>query len=130
MSIECRIVEGDLRIQADQPFAPRKLWCRNNGERIHLNKIGIALTRDLHKAGCNRAELLEEFTAQADAEAESARLEGEQATVWVGNFANDRARILGGDLFDFHATGGRCHDEHPASGSVNQRSEIDLTDDG
>ena len=77
MSIECGIIEGHLGIKADQSFATWKLWSRNNGEWIHLDKIGVALAGDLHQSGGDDAELLEEFTAQADAEAESARLEGE-----------------------------------------------------
>ena len=49
--------------------------------------------------------------------------------MWVRDFANDCIRILGRDLFNLHAAGGGCHNEHTTSGAINQRSEVDLTDD-
>jgi hypothetical protein len=77
VSIKRGIVKGHLGVEADQSFATWKLWRWNDGERIYLNKIGVTLAGDLYESGGNHAELLEEFTAQADAKAESARLEGE-----------------------------------------------------
>ena len=77
MSIKCGIIEGHLRVEADQSFATWKLWRWNDGEWIHLDKIGVALACDLHEPSGNHAELLQQLTAQADTEAESARLEGE-----------------------------------------------------
>jgi hypothetical protein len=129
VSIKCGIIEGHLRVEADQSFATWKLWRWNDGEWIHFYKVGIALSRDLHEPSGNDAELLEEFTAQTNTEAESTRLEGEQATVWVGNFANDRGWILGGDLFNLHTASGGGHDEHATRGAINERGEIDLADD-
>jgi hypothetical protein len=56
-------------------------------------------------------------------------LEGKESTVRVGNLANDRGWILGGDLFNLHAASGGGHDEHATCGAVNQCGEIDLADD-
>ena len=49
--------------------------------------------------------------------------------MWVRDFANDRGRILGGNIFDLYAAGGGGHDEHATCGAIDQRSEIDLADD-
>ena len=130
MSIECRIVERHLGVEADQSLATRKLGRWNHGERIHLNEVGVALARNLHEASGNDTELLKKFPVQPNAEAESARLEGKEPTVWVRNFTNDRSWILCGDLFDFHATCGGGHDEDATRGAINEGSEIDLADDG
>jgi hypothetical protein len=129
MSIKSGIVKGHLRIEADQPFTTGQLWCWNDGKGIHLNKIGVTLAGDLYEAGGNHAELLEELAAQADAETESARLEGEESTMWMCDFSHDGGWILGGNLFDFHSARGGGHDEDATCGAINQRCEIDLAND-
>jgi hypothetical protein len=129
MSIECGIVKRHFRVEADESFATWKLGRWNHGEGIHLNKISVTLARNLYEAGGNQAELLEQLTAQSNAEAESARLERKESTVRVGDFANDGRRILGGNLFNLHATRGGGHNKHATRGSINQRGEIDLAND-
>jgi hypothetical protein len=47
----------------------------------------------------------------------------------MGNFANDRGRIVGSNLFNLHAASGRGHDEHATCGAIDQCSEVDLADD-
>lgn len=45
MALKSGIVNGDLRVKADESLTTRKFWRRDNREWIHFHKICIRFTR-------------------------------------------------------------------------------------
>jgi len=127
--VECGVIEGDLGVKADQTLASGQIGGRDNGKRIDFDEVGVCVASNADEPRSDHDKLLEEFARQANAKAETTRLEGEEASVWVGVKTNDGGWIFCRNLFNLHPPGGGGHEQHASARSVDQRRQVDLARD-
>src|SRR5215208_4539265 len=122
MARQCRVIERDLRVEADQSLGSRPVGgrLRDDREWIDLYEIRVVRTYRPDEAAGDRDGRLE-VAAEAHREPELAGLEVEEAKRGVGVDGHDRVGALGGNLLDLDAPLGRAHQEDPPSGPVEDR---------
>ena len=125
------VIERDLRVQADQTLERLSVRARLGDDRqgVHFDQIRVVGPHRGVQALGDGDERIEEGISQADGQPEAARLEGQQAQLWVGRDTVDRARVLARHFLDLDAALRRSHQHDPAAGSVDDGTEVVLLDD-
>ena len=124
MAIERVVVEVHLGVEGEQPAVG------GGDERVDLDQRRVGIfggTRQRHHELHRAADVLR---LQPEAEGDFARLKATQPEAGNQMLLDDGMGILGGDLFDLHATRGRCHEDIAAGDAVEHDAEVQLARDG
>ena len=108
-----------------RPSAPR---LADDRQRVDLDQVGVVGEHRPDEALGDRHGRLE-VPAEAHRERQLARLEVEQPEQRVGVDADDRVRVVDGDLLDLDAALGRAHQQDPPLGPIEDGRQVELLDD-
>ena len=115
MAGEGRVVERDLRVEADQPLDRRAVGAglADDRQRVDLDEVGVVREHRPNETLGDRDGRLQ-MAAETHRERELAGLEVEQPQHRVGVVPDDRLGVSTGDLLDLDAAFGRAHQQDPA----------------
>jgi anthranilate phosphoribosyltransferase len=117
------VVEGHLGVERDElAVACNDAWIDLEHGRIGVDKRAIERLQKRYGVGSN-------LDGQAHSKRNLARLIWLQADDWLNHFAKNRAGIVLGDFFNFHAACGAGHKNHFAFGAIDQQPKIQFAFD-
>ncbi len=131
MAGEGRVVEGDLGVEADEPFAsgPSAVGLAHDRQGVHLHEVGVVLHHDPDQAAARSPWPRRRCPPSPSAKRDLAGLEVEQAEMRVGVDPDDRLGLLRGHLLDLDAALRRAHHQDPLRRPVQHRAEVVLVGD-
>ena len=127
---ECRVVERDLGVEADQALDACAVGAglADDRQRVDLDQVRVVGEHRPDEA-LGDGDCGFQVTAETHREGELACLVVEQAEERVGVVADDRLRVVDRDLLDLDAALGRAHQQDAPLGAIEDRGHVELAGD-